>query len=201
MKTNRLVLGIFVGLFGLILSSCSSSPVITRVDTDTQIDLSGDWNDTDSQLTAQAMVQDALGLPWLVKFTAAERREPKIIVGTVVNQSQEHINTDTFIKELQRAITNSGQAQFVASANQRNEIRAERADQAANSAEAKRQGQEAAADFMLQGTVNTIFDKEGSREVKYYQVDLQMLNIETNVLVWQGEKKIKKYVAKQKYKA
>lgn len=200
MKKSIAALFVLGSFLVLSLVSCSSSPVITRVDSDTQIDLSGDWNDTDSQLTAQAMLNDALSMPWITKFTATEKKEPKIIVGTVVNRSQEHINTDTFIKELQRAITNSGRAQFVASAGQRGEIRAEREDQRTNAADAKRQGQETAADFMLQGTINTIFDKEGSREVKYYQVDLQLLNIETNVLVWSGEKKIKKYVAKKKYK-
>jgi uncharacterized protein (TIGR02722 family) len=196
---KKLVFGLVV-LVGVVISGCSSSPVITRVDSGAQVDLSGNWNDTDSQLTAQAMIDESLNTAWASRFTASSKRPPRIIVGQVVNKSQEHINTETFIKELQRAITNSGRAEFVASADQRGDLRAERVDQAANAKEAKQQGQESAADFMLYGTINTIFDKEGKTEVKYYQVDLQLINVETNVLAWSGEKKIKKVVGKSKYK-
>ena len=39
--------------FAVVLFSCSSTPKVTRVDEDEQIDLSGNWNDTDSKLVAE----------------------------------------------------------------------------------------------------------------------------------------------------
>ena len=55
--------------------------------------------------------------------------------------------------------------------------------------------QEAGADFMLRGDITTIVDQEGGEKVKYYQVNLELVNIETNRKAWIGEKKIKKYIS------
>src|SRR5688572_24851517 len=43
-------------LLALVLAACSTAPKITRTDVDETIDLSGNWNDTDSRLTAEEMV-------------------------------------------------------------------------------------------------------------------------------------------------
>jgi hypothetical protein len=48
---------------------------------------------------------------------------------------------------------------------------------------------------MLRGDITTIVDQEGGEKVKYYQVNLELVNIETNRKAWIGEKKIKKYVS------
>jgi len=55
-------------------------------------------------------------------------------------------------------------------------------------------GQEHGADFMLKGQINTINDAAGKQEVKYYQVELELINMLTNEEAWIGQKKIKKVV-------
>jgi hypothetical protein len=62
-------------------------------------------------------------------------------------------------------------------------------------------GMELGADFMLIGEITQINDREEGEEVRYYQVDLTLVNIETNVKTWIGQKKIKKYVARRRYGA
>ena len=47
---------------------------------------------------------------------------------------------------------------------------------------------------MLTGTINTIVDQEGNKKVVFYQVNLELSNIETTEKVWLGDKKIKKYI-------
>jgi hypothetical protein len=102
----------------------------------------------------------------------------------------------TFVADMERALVNSGRIDFVASSNERSEIRDERVDQDLNSTEATRNaaGQEMGADFMLKGEINTIIDKEGKEQVRYYQVDLTMISMADNRKVWLGQKKIKKFV-------
>ncbi len=186
---------------GLFLFSCSTK--VTRVEVDEQIDLSGNWNDTDSKLVADEMINDSITRPWYDNFLRATQKNPRIIVGTVLNKSDEHINTETFVNDLQRALTNTGKATFVASKEQRTEIRDERTDQAqfAEKSTVKDFGKEKGADYMLRGQINTITDSLGGKTVKYYQVELELVDVETNEKVWIGQKKIKKYVAKKKYKA
>lgn len=48
---------------------------------------------------------------------------------------------------------------------------------------------------MLQGTINSIVDTYKKDKVVYYQIDLELTNLETNEVVWMGDKKIKKQVS------
>jgi len=193
---SSLTFGFVCFVFVMGFSSCASTPKVTREDVSTQIDVSGNWNDTDSQLVSKEMISDVLSRQWVADFQAAKGTKPRVIVGTVLNKSMEHILTEPFIKDLQRELINSGKIGFVASKDQRGEIRDERADQSVNARAdtAKSNGNEIGADFMLKGQINSIEDEAGNKEVKYYQVDLEMLDMSTNEDVWIGQKKIKKFV-------
>ncbi|MDL1892438.1 penicillin-binding protein activator LpoB [Sphingobacteriales bacterium CHB3] len=195
---KRTILVLVLSFSTLLLAGCGGSgKTVTRVEPDKAIDLSGDWNDTDSRLVAEEMIKDALNRPWLSNFQTAKQKEPNVIVGTVKNRTSEHIATTAFIKNLERELLNSGRVSFVASKEERQEIRDERSDQQEfSTAESmKRFQQETGADFMLRGDITSIIDKEGGESVKFYQVNLELVNIETNQKVWIGEKKIKKLVS------
>lgn len=192
MKIKTFIYGCVVA--ALLVSGCVRQ--VSRVDEEAQIDLSGRWNDTDSRLVSEEMVQDALGRYWITDFTEAKGKKPTIIVGMVKNKSNEHISTDTFIKDIEREILNSGRARIVQSAEFREQLRDERADQEKFASEEtmKEWGRERGADFMLQGVVNSMSDRNRREKLVFYQVDLELTNIETNEKVWIGNKKIKKVV-------
>ncbi len=188
-------------LFIIALSVIGCASEVKRVDTEEVIDLSGKWNDTDSRLVSEAMIQDALDRPWLDRYKQGHKGKlPVVIVGSVRNLSHEHINVQTFVKDLERALINSGDVDFVSSKIERDEIREERKDQASHSAEetAKSEGEEIGADFMLKGTINSILDKVEGKAVMFYQVNLELHNIETHRKVWIGEKKIKKLIKRKR---
>jgi uncharacterized protein (TIGR02722 family) len=193
-KTNFLI----IALATLFISACSTS--VERLDADTQVDLSGAWNDTDSQLVAKEMIDDSLSRPWIRNFLKEQGKTPAVIVGTVRNLSHEHINTNTFVANMERELINSGDVQFVASSLMREEVRAEREDQDLNATDATRKemGQEYGADFMMQGQINTIIDVDGKTQVRFYQVNLELISLKDNRKVWIGEKKIKKLVKNSK---
>ncbi|MDI6641500.1 MAG: penicillin-binding protein activator LpoB [Elusimicrobiota bacterium] len=182
-------------LIGLI--GCATMPKVTRTEVSEQVDLSGNWNDTDSQLVSAEMIKDALSRPWVDEFLAKKKTKPTVIVGTVLNKSHEHINTQTFVKDLERELINSNKVRFVASRAEREEVREERKDQQLGFTEAttvKDFGKEIGADYMLKGQINTIFDEAGKIALKYYQVELELIDLESNEKTWIGQKKIKKIV-------
>jgi len=182
----------------LFMSGCATS--VERVDVDKTIDLSGAWNDTDSQLVSAEMIKDVLTRAWLDDFSRDKRRQPAVIVGEVRNLSHEHINVNTFVSDLEREMINSNRVQFVASSTERQEIRDERKDQDLNATEDTRKamGAEKGADFMLKGTINTIIDASGKTQLRFYQVDLTLISLADNRKVWVGQKKIKKLVERSK---
>ncbi|HUK55975.1 MAG TPA: penicillin-binding protein activator LpoB [Nitrospiria bacterium] len=190
-------------LFILLLTGlvgCATTKV-ERVGADTTTDLSGRWNDTDSRLVSDEMIKDVLSRPWLDRFSKEHGgKPPTVIVGTVTNRSSEHINVQTFTEDLQRALTNDGRVQFVASKSEREEVREERQDQQSQSSQetAKGLGKEIGSDYMLKGTINSILDEAGGTKAVYYQIDLQLFDVEKNLLVWSGQKKIKKIIEKSR---
>jgi hypothetical protein len=195
MKSLRLILA--AACMTLLFGACSTNPSVQRISPDQVTDVSGYWNDTDANQTSQEMIGQMLGEPWLNNFEGANGgKAPTVIVGGITNLSSEHISTSTFIDDMQRELINSGKVQFVAGKDQRSEVRDERKDQDLNAASGTRSamGQEVGADFMMQGTINAIIDAAGDTSVKYYQVDLRLINMHNNLIVWTGQKKIKKVV-------
>lgn len=178
----------------ITFGGCSRS--VKRVDPSTQTDLSGRWNDTDSRLTAEAMIEQMFGNKWSIAFEQKHQKKPVIVVGLINNKSHEHINTETFIKDLEKAIVNNGSIRLVSADEKREELRRERAGQQefASPETTKKWGRELGADFMLQGTVNSIVDSYKKDQAVYYQIDLELSNIESTEIVWMGDKKIKKMV-------
>ncbi len=192
------------GIVGLCLlalgaTGCATTSV-ARLDTEQAVDLSDRWNDTDSRLTASEMVNEALSRPWVDKFQAKKGKEPTVIVGRVTNKSHDHIPTQTFTKDLERELTNSGKVIFVASKEEREDLREERMDQQGHASEetAKGVGKEIAADYMLSGVINSFEEQADGKKYKYFQVTLEMIDLENNTKVWFGDKKIKKLVSRKK---
>ncbi len=177
-----------------ILSACQSTKV-SRVDSGEEIALTDKWNDKDSQLVAEAMINDMLGFPWIDKHLKKEGTNPAIIIQRVRNKSHEQIAVDTFLNDLKRAILRSGRADFVANSDVRNEVRAERADQEFNASldSQNEMGEELGADYALTGSINSNVDQLDGKRVTSYQIDLSLIDMTTNREVWNGQKKIKKY--------
>ncbi len=189
---------LWVLLLAVALGACATK--VERIDTEEVRDLSGSWNDTDSRLVSEEMIRDVLSRPWINRYTRShDGKPPVVIVGEVRNLSHEHINVNTFVADMERALINSGNVEVVASSTERGEVRGERKDQDLNAREDTRKamGQEIGADFMLKGTINTIIDAEGKKQVKFYQVDLTLISMADNRKVWVGQKKIKKFVDKR----
>lgn len=182
----------------VVLAGCAI-PEVHRISPDKTTDVTGYWNDTDARLTAKQMIRQMLGDPWLQQYENRHGgQQPVVIVGAVRNLSSQHISVSTFIKAMERQLINSGQVRFVASADRRHAIRNERQDQDLNASPGTRSpmGEELGADFMMQGTINTIVDAAGDYAVKYYQVNLQLVNMHNNIIAWVGQKRIKKTVDK-----
>ena len=170
---------------------------VERVDPNETIDLSGRWNDTDSKMTSSAMIEQILTGPWLANHLRDNSGDkPSVIVGLIRNKSHEHITTETFCKDLEKSFITSQKVRLIQGGEMRDEVRNERADQQNYSSKStmKKWGLEIGADYMLQGVLNSTIDEYGKEKVVEYQIDLQLTDIETNEVVWIGDKKIKKFI-------
>ncbi len=180
-----------------IALGCGKSKTVTRIDPETQTDLSGRWNDTDARLVAKEMTTDALDRPWLTDWMVGKSAKPIVTVGGIKNNTSEHIDTDAFTIDFERELLNSGKVRFVARKTQRDEVRDERQDQAewASKETMKQIRNETGADFVLLGSIQSITDQEDKNSTIFYQTNFELINIETNEKVWIGQKEIKKGIS------
>ncbi len=192
-----LVLGTVV-----FVNGCGKSVEVARVDSGKEIALTDKWNDEDSRLVAEEMINDMLSYPWISQFNQRfPGKEPLVTVQRVRNKSHEHIAVDTFVNDIKRAVIRSGKAGFIATLEERQDTRAELADQDMNASTDTRMemGEEDGANFALSGTINSIVDQLDGQRVTYYQVDLKLINLQTAREVWNGSKKIKKFMERKSF--
>lgn len=195
MKCKSLLKSVLIAS-ALLMVSCASTTV-KRYSADENVkDLSGYWNDNDVNQVCTTLIDSCIKSKRVAEFEKKNGRAPVVIIGTIKNKSIERIDTSILSKRFQNAIINDGTLEFVADANQREELRAEKYDQAENAYEtAKSIGNELAADFMLQGSVTTIVDTVDREQVRTYQVDMQLIDLETNKIIWSDQNNdIKKYI-------
>jgi hypothetical protein len=193
LRASRLALLLVVAS---AVAACNNKRV-ARIEPTSVTDLSGRWNDADSRLVANQLIEQSLGGAWVKRYADTHGGEaPTVIVGEFGNRTMEHIPVGTFLKDLERAYVSSGAVRVVASADERQGVRAERDDQQANAtADTRaRPAREQGAAYVLRGDVQAIEDAEGREKVVYYQVDASLVDLESNAKVWVGQHKIKKYI-------
>jgi uncharacterized protein (TIGR02722 family) len=181
-----------------LLASCAGTTV-DRISADSTVDLSGKWNDTDSRIVADTIVNQCLGQAWYTNYMQANAGKlPLVRLGEVRNNGREHINVETFMNDITRSLLNSGKVEFVAGGDTReqlhNELDSQNNSGYTNEAEAAAIGNESAPALLLTGALNQIVDQEGGKRVVFYQVDFTLTQVNNGRLLWMGSTKIKKFV-------
>ena len=198
-KINLLFL---ISLF-LCFFSCASSKPVARISAEKQKDLSGNWNDNDIRIVCDSIIDECINSNYIKKFSKKNNRLPYVKLGTILNLSDEYIDTTIIANKFRNSIINSGEMKFVASNSEVELLRDEQlsqADHVSFGTEAQF-GNEQAADFMLQGTIKTVIDQNKDVTQKTYYFDIQLYDIESTEVVWTTENsEIVKVLNKKKLK-
>lgn len=180
----------------VVFSGCKKT--VKRVDANTVKDLSGRFNDTDSQMIAQSIVGQMLNECYDLQI--ASRDERILAVGEVRNLSHEHINCLTFMNDIERNLINSGRCRVIANKSIREAIQEEFVDFEDNLSPFDRIEQQRdcakklGVNRMIFSSITSIVDKEDKKTVRFYQFDIKLVDVNTNEVVWMGTKKIKKFI-------
>ena len=182
------------------VAACRTGTMVKRIDPNQTVDISGDWNSTDAQSVADEMIHSALSRPWITEFQQAHQgKRPVVTVGTVTNRTGEHIDTKMFESSISNAFINSGAVRVVEVDEQ---LRAELADQQATaSADTRKKiNTRTGADFILSGVMTSNVDQEGGVAVKYYKINMTLRSVESAEAAWGGQKELKKFVQRSKFR-
>lgn len=179
-----------------IAAGCAKTREVRRVDPREVIDLNYRFSEDDAREVADTMIASALGSPWLEQWTMANGRRPLVIVGTLRNDTSDYIDTKLVTKQFETAVLESGRVRLVAAPDERGEIRTERAEirDWSRPETVKRMAYELGADLMLIGRIGENVQINRGRNVRaqYYQVNLELIDIESNEKLWIGQREIEK---------
>lgn len=193
-----------------LVAFASCATTTKRVDADKVVDLDGFWNDSDVRIVCEDLIEQCVSSPRVARFKAAEGRVPTVVLGSIKNESAEHIDTSIVAKRFQNAIINNGAMDFVADSGERGELFEEASWQEEHALdysddedgeEVSKMDKSVASDFMLLGSVKSMVQTEDKTTVRTYFVYAQMMDVKKHTIVWSGENsEIKKVIKRQKVK-
>lgn len=175
---------------------------VHRLDTATVTDLSGQWNDTDARLTSEALIKECFAGGWLGEFRQSKGRKPAVRVRGIANKTDEHIDAEVFIKNIERAMVNSAQVRVLAQEGAEMEsmegeqARATSGRQGDHSPVAV--GNEAGADYVVAVRLASVLDQIEGVKAKLYQVNFELIDSTSGEKAWIGQHQIKKVVTQDK---
>ena len=187
---------------GSMLACAGPTRQVKRIDAGTQTDLSGRWNDTDARLTSESLVSECFAAGWLPVFVQGQNRKPAIRVRGIVNKTDEHIDAQVFIKNIERAMVNSGKVKVLAqqgselSSVEGEQERAASGHQADNTAVSV--GNETGADFVVAVRMASILDQIEGERAKFYKINFELISPTSGEKAWIGDYEIKKLITQDK---
>lgn len=153
------------------------------------------WNETDARKTSELMITSVLGRPWYEEFKKAHGgKMPVVIVQSIENRSDEHIDTQALTEFMEAELVNSGKVRFIEKG-RRQEVLDELAfhNSGAVGKETKKStGKMKGADFMLAGAISSQVHGEGGTKTVSYQTQMKFIDIESTEIVWTDKHEIKK---------
>lgn len=175
---------------------------VRRVDANSQTDLSGRWNDTDAHLVSEALINECFAAGWLPNFMQEQSRKPSVRVRGIVNKTDEHIDAQVFIKNIEAAMVNSGKVRVLAQ--EGSEMGSMEAEQARATSGHQGDGtpvsvgNETGADFVVAVRMASILDQVEGEQAKFYKINFELISPTSGEKAWIGDKEIKKLITQSK---
>jgi uncharacterized protein (TIGR02722 family) len=189
MKLVRILAVIFAGL---ILASCAG-PKVSYGDASAVETTTTGFGSTDLQSIAAKLVDDLVSFPPIVQMTA--QRRPVVFVDKVKNKTTEHIDTESITDTVQTKLLQSGKFRFVdmtAVKAVQEQMQFQMDSGMVDPSKAAAFGKQTGAEFMLYGNMSSIVKRNDSTKDVYYKFTLKLVNLESGIMEWAGEKEIRK---------
>jgi len=196
LTVSGLVLSIGSAAF---LSSCGGGNAkVSYTDPNAVQTTSINYSSTDLQSITNAMVDSMLTAPRVEQITA--KSTPVLFVSDVQNNSDQMIDTQALTNAISTRLINSGKFNFV-DMSQVAEVKKQMAYQhqsgMVDQATAAAMGKQIGAQYMFYGDISSISQRNSSEQTLYLQVTMKLLDIQSGLIIWQGEKQISKAMSKK----
>lgn len=183
---------LIISALALALAGCASQQVSYQ-DPNAVSTTSIDFSSTDLQSIAGKMVDSLLTFPPIVQITAKQR--PVITYGGISNQTDEHVDISGIKNMISTKLIESGKFRYVdmaSVASLRKQLKYQHESGMVDQNTAVAMGKQIGAQFILTGSLSSIRQSNSSETSLYYLFTLRLINIQTGIVEWQGQKQIRK---------
>lgn len=184
----------FAVLFtSLLLGACASGPKVSYGDATAVETTTTGFGSTDLQTISATLVDDLLSFPPIIQMTANTR--PVVFVDKIKNKTTEHIDTESITDTIQTKLLKSGKFRFVdmtAVKAIQEQMNFQMDSGMVDPAKAAAFGRQTGAEFMLHGNLSSIVKRDSDTQDVYFKFTLKLVNLESGIMEWAGEKEIRK---------
>jgi len=188
----------FILIVGLVFLSACGPKAFTKGqydDPNKVILLDDKFNENDMQLVSNQLVGS------LVEFGKIKdaSQPPLVMVGNVRNRTSEHIDVKMITDKIRTEVMKSGKFRFSDKA-ARDEVAEEYDYQSGglvDQSTAVKKGRQVGVQYLITGDISSNVQEVGNDKVVYYQVTLNLIDLQSNIMEWSDRKEIRKRYRKQ----
>ena len=195
-KTQTGLIGLTLIATGTLLSGCSTE--VSYGDAKETETVTVEYGSTDLQSLASKMARSLADSP-AVKEASANGR-PVLFVDSIRNKSSEHIDTEALTDSMRTQLLRSGKFRFVDMSKVqsiKDQLEYQQQSGMVNPAAMVRLGKQTGAQYMLYGNLASIVKDNGKVKDVFYQLTMNLMALESGVLIWADQQEIRKQSRKK----
>lgn len=188
-----------LGITALMLGGCSSTTVSYGDATETET-VTADYGSTDLQGIATKMVDSMLSSPAAAEISAAGR--PVMYMDSIRNKTSEHIDTEAITDTIRTKLLSSGKFRFVDMskvAAVKQQLEYQSSSGLVDPASMVRIGKQTGARYMMYGNLSSIVKDNGKVKDVFYQMTMNLMDLQNGELLWADQKEIRKQAKKSTF--
>jgi len=196
---SRLNLVLLVVIISL-LAGCG--PTIRYEIKDEETVTGSDWSAKDLKDVGEYMTASVKQSAFISSPQYKSERPRWMMAKDLRNETDEHVNTRTIMEKIRTKLINEGFATFVddqAIEDILNQLQLQQSglfdDKTVNKI-----GKLVGARLILRGTISSIRKRTDRKDIIYYNITLQLVNIQTGEIVWTDEKEIQRLTSKSVFR-
>lgn len=200
-KMNMSVYCLGLVLISFVVTSCGPRTFTKgRYEDPEEVVLLDDrFNENDMQLIANKMVK---GLETEFVNNKRPGEPPIVMFGRVTNRTSEHVDLKLLTDKIRTTLIKSGKFRFVDKASRDELIEELRYQEGefVDQSTAMKVGKQLGVQYIINGDLGSRVQQVGRDKYIYYKMNFNLIDVETAIIVWAGEREIRKYYQKRSFR-
>jgi len=195
-KITLMLLTIFIAS----LSACG--PTIKYEIKDTETVTGSDWSAKDLKDVGDYMVASVKRSSFIMSPQYTAEKPRWMLAKDLKNETDEHVNTRTIMEKIRTRLINEGVGTFIDDQAIEDILEQMKLQQSGlfDNKTLAQVGKLAGAKLILRGTISSIRKKSERQDIIYYNITLQLVNIQTGEITWTDEKEIQRLTSKSVFR-